>query len=236
MNSFEQAPQASSESGRARVKPLSERARRPRFVDPEMEEEQMPDTRRTGRAPEQPKKPTEKPVEGTERIERVQEQIKTPEQSPEIQKLDSYLTQSLNRAQGVLLDLRGAEQHRKLDATLFEESRQKVLIDLNYLFDLQRYTLQLTKSPEASKLQEKVFDAIQFIQNGIHDVEQTLRSQEVAQRWGTGTPWASEERAKVQRADVDPETAALANKFASSAKKMESQKKSVWGRIKGWFS
>lgn len=233
MQSFEQAPQATPENQRARVKPLNERVRKPRFVDPQMEEEAMPDTRRTGAA--RPREVAAK-KEDVAKVEEIQEQIQQPEANENLQTLARYSDESIGRARNALGQLNMAMRTNALDANALQQFRTNLLRERDYLMQLQQYSILQPKSEKLKQIQEETYKNIVDIQEAVYAADMHVRERSVAQNWQTEKKWTGEERTAIRNAKVDAESAALANKFNTSAKKMEAQKKSLWGRFKSLFS
>ncbi|MEO5927237.1 MAG: hypothetical protein ABIO72_00875 [Patescibacteria group bacterium] len=236
MQSFERAP-----GGPARVKPIQERGARFRRVDsePPAAEEEAPITRRSGKShKEEPKNTGLKWKEDVEKVEEIQEQIKKPELVSELQTLKMYSAMSIQRAQNNLGQLNMAARTSALTPASFEDFRRNLLIDRDYLMDLQRHSLSQSKKSEALReIQEEIHKNIIDIQEGIHEADMQLREQAVTQKWSTAKPWASEQQAAMRNATVDDESAALANKFNTSAKQMAAKQKSgLWSRFKSFFS
>jgi hypothetical protein len=100
-----------------------------------------------------------------------------------------------------------------------------------YLMSLQQYAHNLPKSDRLKRITESNHQM-------IAKIEDTLALTEV-RFWHQQTDWRPtmrDYRIATPKPTINAEAAALANKFNTSAKKMEAQKKSLWGRFKSLFS
>ncbi|MFA5935422.1 MAG: hypothetical protein WC787_01015 [Patescibacteria group bacterium] len=147
-----------------------------------------------------------------------------------LKKLEDYSVTTQKNAWQKLQELKQRVAKGGMDGNSLAAFRQELAKDREHLMQLQQYGMTLPDSPRLRDTLERGYNAIISIEEGVHAAEAMLRSDAVGKNWSLDT------HPVPKKGPIDAESAALANKFNTSAKQIEKSKKSIWGRVKGWFS
>jgi hypothetical protein len=160
------------------------------------------------------------------------DRIQYGSQAENTKKLEEYAVATIKKAQNTIQGMKSEIASGALNADSFEFYRQQLAKDRDYLMQLQQYGMTLPDSPALKKIMEESFQMVVAIEEDVHTADMHVRQKAIDANLARFRP----SDVPMPSKNVDPEAAAMAAKFNTSAAKIEKQKKGIWGRIKGFFS
>ncbi len=184
------------------------------------------------------KKPAE---EGQEKEEISGIREKMDPMTENVLKLQEYANTTIEQAKKTLAELKRRITSRDLNASSFEFLRSALVKNGDYLMQLQQYSMKLDDRPGLRGTVHRIYEYIGDIEDTIAEGELALRQKEYDKTLAHFPPkvertWDKTEPSSKEEASLLQDSAALASKFNASAAKIDKQKKSLWGRVKSWFS